>query len=92
MYLSEFKEFCKEAGDEHIGDVCSTDLEYVYSIHKVGDFISSNLFRISKFDRNSKRLIKSYYQKSLKIYFNSSENNKYERIVKYIKSKFEKII
>ena len=37
MYLSEFKEFCKEAGDEHIGDVCSTELEYIYSIHKVGD-------------------------------------------------------
>lgn len=90
MYLSEFKEFCKEVGDEHIGDVCSTELEYIYSIHKVGDFISGNLFRISKFDRYSKRLIKSYYQKSLKIYFSSLEDSKYERIVKYMKSKFEK--
>lgn len=89
MYLSEFKEFCKEAGDEHLGDVCSTELEYIYSIHKVGDFISGNLFRISKFDRSSKRFVKSYYQKSLMIYFSSLENSKYERIVKYLKSKFE---
>jgi hypothetical protein len=89
MYLNKFKEFCKEVGDEHIGDVRSTDLNCIYSIHKIGNFVRGNLFRISKFDRNSKEMINVYYQKELKIYFDISKDDKYDRIIKYIKSRFD---
>jgi hypothetical protein len=89
MYLNKFKEFCKEVGDEHIGDVQSTELNCIYSIHKIGNFVRGNLFRISKFDRNSKEMINVYYQKELKIYFDISKDDKYDRIIKYIKSRFD---